>query len=99
MIGLLWLENVRNFLSSFNGSSDAMRMLVRYYGLGQGVPQDMAEGIKWWSLAASLGDKQAIQVIQFMKKNSKMNQWPEFIEGLKRARDWQQQHISLFIHP
>ncbi len=91
---LYWLHSAAE-----DGASDAMRVLARHYGLGLGVPIDMAEMHKWMALAQAKGDKQANLVMDVMIKNKEISTSAEFLEGLKRAKDWKQQHVSLFIHP
>lgn len=91
---LHWLHSAAE-----DGANDAMRALISYYIQGIGVPRDLAESIKWAALAEAKGDKQSSQIMQFMIKDNQISQLDEFKEGLKRAQDWKQRHLSLFIHP
>jgi TPR repeat protein len=55
------------------------------YDDGQGVPHDIVQAYKWYSLAATNGDKPAVE----LRKTTANQMTPaQIAEAQKLARDW-----------
>jgi hypothetical protein len=90
--GLYW-----TFAAAEVGCPEAMLWLCENYSQGKGVIQDTAESIKWRILAAARGDlnsQKEIRKVRHIVQNE-----PVFLEAQKRAIDWQQKHLSVFMSP
>jgi len=59
-------EEISGGAGSKKGYAPAQLYLGMMYALGQGVPQDYSEALKWFSLAAEQGDAQAQYVLGSM---------------------------------
>ena len=87
------------FKGAENGSSFCMSFLSAAYRSGEGVVQDLEEGIKWMYLGAAAGDAGCKQWVQ---KNGILfltdeNFAPIMREAKKRANQWMQDHPDIFI--
>jgi TPR repeat protein len=54
-----WYERARG------GDASAMRVLGSMYCQGQNVPQDLAEGMRWYHLAMAAGSLEAVKDMEY----------------------------------
>jgi len=66
-----------------SGMTRAQYRMGSLYSEGTGVPRDLAEGYKWFSLAAAKGDRQAREALDSI---APVMTQAEIAEGLARAR-------------
>jgi len=64
--------------------------MTYYYG-GNGVPQDIVQGLMWLNIAAAQGDPIA-GVIQGMVSGSRPETPDQIVEAERLARDWMDAH-------
>lgn len=81
------------------GSSYCMRILSNAYRSGEGVVQNLEEGVKWVYLGAAAGDEWCQK---WVKKNGITGLTNEYMapilkEARKRANQWMNEHPELFI--
>lgn len=84
-----------------NGSSLSMWALANAYKAGDGVVQDLEEGIKWTYLGAAAGDESCKQWVKEHGVNLLLSESiaPILKEGQKRAKSWMEAHRELFFTP
>lgn len=87
------------FKGAENGSPDCMLLLSNAYRSGNGLVQDVAEGVKWTYLGAAAGDAWCKQWIKDNGISGLMNEYmaPIILEGQKRANQWMREHSEVFI--
>ncbi len=83
------------------GCPEAMEALGLRHCNGNGVVLDFAEGAKWFLLAAAMGSVESrVEINKYLKMARRSEKfWTGFVEGQKRAIDWQQKHSELFMSP
>ncbi len=83
-------------------SNYCMSILRRAYANGLGVVEDQIEASKWMYLAAAFGNTGAKKILDELNNLNEKCPYPSFAylpqeEGLKRAQEWQREHINLFL--
>ncbi|MGL4540353.1 MAG: tetratricopeptide repeat protein [Candidatus Rhabdochlamydia sp.] len=93
--GLYWAEK-----SAEAGETGSMNILGEAYTHGCGVIQDDIEGLKWYLIASSLGDRAAHE--ELLARSSLFQESTENRKELKqaqeRAKEWMLQHKKIFIY-
>lgn len=89
-----------SFKAAEHGSSFCMHLLAISYRTGDGVVQDLEEGIKWVYLAAAAGSEVCRQwVNQHSSDLLHEGIAPILKEAQKRAKNWMESHQELFFSP
>ncbi|MCC7275254.1 MAG: SEL1-like repeat protein [Alphaproteobacteria bacterium] len=70
---------------AMGGMTRAQYRIGSFYAEGTGVPVDMAEAYKWFSLAAAKGDRTAAEALASITPTMTRDQVEE---GLRRAREF-----------
>ncbi|WP_068469942.1 tetratricopeptide repeat protein [Candidatus Protochlamydia phocaeensis] len=82
--------------SAEQGSYNGMAILGAAYVQGNGVIEDPIEGCMWFFLAAAAGHEEIKKSLDEYNSNKKD---PEFMECIKRARNWMKEHPHIFFNP
>lgn len=87
------------FFGAEKGSNYCMSILRRAYANGLGVVEDQIEASKWMYLAAALGNKEEKKLLGIIDDlNAKCSYTDSrHEEGRKRAQEWMEQHLDLFL--
>lgn len=87
------------FKAAENGSSFCMFILSNAYRSGNGVVQDIEEGIKWAYLGAAAGNDWCTKwVNEYGTSDLSYEEFaPLFKEAKKRANQWMKEHSEIFI--
>lgn len=87
------------FKGAENGSPECMQFLSNAYRSGDGLVQDVVEGIKWTYLAAAAGDSWCRQWVKKNGISGLINEYmaPILREAQKRASQWMNEHPEVFV--
>ncbi|MGE0717712.1 MAG: hypothetical protein AB7P02_19850 [Alphaproteobacteria bacterium] len=69
---------------AMNGMTRAQYRIGSFYAEGTGVPVDMAEAYKWFSLAAAKGDRTSMEALESITPTMSRAQLEE---GMRRAQE------------
>lgn len=82
------------------GSSRGMHFLAYAYINGEGILQDLDEGLKWLFLAVASGNEGSINWLHELKENIEdFNSNERVMQCKKNAQDWIKEHPKAFFNP
>jgi|APSaa5957512622_1039677.scaffolds.fasta_scaffold60178_3 TPR repeat protein len=81
------------------GYAESMLVLGGAYLLGNGVPVDISEGVKWIILADAKGNEDFKRELNEIKRVLPDKDSEGYREGSRRAAAWVQSHRNLFFNP